>query len=280
MQQVNMKQQIVRGFCGILLALCILLAWPSLLIHGQEPPGQALLEAAQKTSPQEATFAQEKGAQMALTSDGLSFYVLWLPDASCEHVVVALPTDDQNALQAFAAWQKLAEQEGYGLVVMQTSLSDNAPAYTAEALYQQIDAVLLTLNPWPGFAMLYEPSTNTDRTYKMVALDGASTNRHFGMVMLGQANAPENTDLFKALPDMMEEEKPLLNSQWVTYCNDDKLCAEAEKTQTWLTEQGGKIVLALKASEVNFFASKADQRQVFDAYILTVGCPIILPSDQ
>ena len=122
---------------------------------------EELLALALESTPDNVAATELAGAQVLPTTDGHSFYVLWLPDdfdPATSTLIVDLHGHDAFAYDGFAAWQDDAQERGYGVLALQWWFGTGDATedyYTPEQIYAQVHAVMSDMGLASGHAVLH-----------------------------------------------------------------------------------------------------------------------------
>lgn len=133
-------------------------------------------------------YALANGVQVTLTSDGKSYYILWLPEGSnLNHLppmVVSLHGHDGYAFEDFYVWHHFLKERGYGLLAIQWWLGKGeeiSDYLSPNEIYRVIDEIFRTLHVKPGTALLHGFSRGSANIYAVAAIDRSTKNDYFAL---------------------------------------------------------------------------------------------------
>lgn len=231
------------------------------VIHTEAPSTTAtteeLLALALMAAPNQVALAEEAGVQVVPTSDGHSFYLLWLPedfDPSTDTLIVDLHGSDAFAYDSIAAWHKEAEERGYGVLALQWWFGTGDAAedyYTPKQIYALLSPIMDELGLTPGNAVLHGFSRGSASTYGVMYYDADQSEPFFGAAI---ANAGPMSMDYSMYADFMRGRygrTPLKNTRWILYCGEydgtnGDTCAQTETTSRYLVRFGGVVDLFMR----------------------------------
>lgn len=224
-----------------------------------ELPNHPLLEQARQKRAPRVTYALQNGAEVGLTEDGKSYYLLWFPKGSDSKnpppMVVTLHGHDGWAFDDFYVWHDFLKQRGYGLLAIQWWLGDGEGIkdYLApNDIYRTIDEVFRKLAIKPGTALLHGFSRGSTNTYAVAAMDRSLKNDYFALFIANSGRASSNYPPTHEIEQGRFGERPLAGSHWVTYAGAKDTNPERDgiqgmrETGEWIQKYGGTVDIAIE----------------------------------
>ncbi len=266
---------LVLIFC---FALCVLgSCWPTCLtrhvaasatfkagssIPMQYPPRvQALLDFARAADAQRYQFALDKGAQIGVTADQNSYYLLWYPpnqtNAKPEQrtLIVTLHGSEGNAFNEFFLWYNTALQHGHGILALQWYFPNTAPPrdyFAPNEAYAALEPVLKQQGLRPARALLHGFSRGSANSYYVALFDRQANNNFFGLNLSNEGGASVDYPLYQDVANGKYGERVFAGMHWMTFCGGRDPnptrdgCPAMQRTATWLQQQGATIDLVIE----------------------------------
>ncbi len=228
-----------------------------------DPAVHPLVDQARKADERRYQFALEQGAKVLPTSDGKSFYVLWLPESGKKGpppIIATIHGHASWAFDEFFLWHPEAKERGFGILAIQWWLGKGErfqDYLSPDEVYAVVDEVFEKEGVKPGTAVFHGFSRGSANSYAVAASDTHSGNRYFALFIANSGRAAMDFPSNVAIEDGEYGEKPLTGTHWVTYAgakdtNPDRdgyngMRAAAE----WVRKQGGTVDLAIEDPEGN-----------------------------
>jgi len=218
-----------------------------------------LLQQAQTADPERYQFAVEKGAQILPTTDGKSFYVLWLPEGSDPSspppMIVTLHGHGSWAFDGFFLWHPYAAERGYGILALQWWFGggeDVTDYYLPNEMYPLIGNILRANRVQPQTVLLHGFSRGSTNTYGLTALDRASGNIFFLLTISNAGGAARDFPINQSIDQGEFGSQPFADTHWVMVCGmkdpnpDRDGCPAMRATRDWVTQYGGTVDLLIE----------------------------------
>jgi len=219
-----------------------------------EVPEHPLLEQAKRECAQRMRYALDNGARVELTSDGKSFYVLWLPEntdpANPPPMIVTIHGHGSWAFDEFYLWHKAAKDRGYGILTIQWWLGKGErfqDYLVPREIYRLIEEVLKRERAKPGTALFHGFSRGSANCYAVAALDRQTGNDYFALIV---ANAGKPGLDFPPNSDIEQGKfgpEPLKGTHWVTFAGGQDPNPERSgiygmrEAAEWIRKYGGTV---------------------------------------
>jgi hypothetical protein len=241
-----------------LFLLTMVLARP---VFGEEP-GHPLLEKAKKMRAPRYQFALENGAQIGLTQEGKSFYVLWIPEGADPEnpppMVVTISGHSGWVFDEFYIWHHFLKERGYGFMAVQWWLGEGekiSDYLLPNEIYRVVDEVFKKENIKPGAALLHGFSRGSTNTYAVAAMDKSQGNHYFALIIANAGRPNSDYPPTRQIEEGRFGGNPLQGTRWVTFAggkdpnpNRDGIEGMRE-AQSWIQKYGGQIELAIEDPE-------------------------------
>ena len=140
-----------------------------------------LLKQAESQCAERVNYVKENHARIELTSDGKSFYVLWLPEGSSPAnpppMIVTIHGHGSWAFDEFYLWHQAARERGYGILAIQWWLGQGEKFQDyliPQEIYRVIDQVLTREQVKPETVIFHGFSRGSANSYAVAALDRAT----------------------------------------------------------------------------------------------------------
>ncbi len=223
-----------------------------------------LLKRAKRERAPRYQAAVQEGAQIGMTPEGQSFYVLWLPPGSTAEkmppMVVTISGHDGWAFDDFYVWKDFVKKRGYGLLAIQwwMGTGEEITDYlTPDEIYKASDAVLSKLKVKPGTVMFHGFSRGSTNTYAVAAIDRFLKKNYFALIVANSGKASSGYPPTRAIEDGQFGNQPLSGTKWVTFAG--ALDANPERdgipgmreTAQWIQRMGGTVELAIEDQEAD-----------------------------
>ena len=183
-----------------------------------------LIEKAKQDHGQRVQYALNNGAGIGLTSDGKSYYLLWLPEGSDSQnpppMVATMHGHDGCAFVDFYVWHDLLKERGYGLLAIQWWLGEGEGIndyLLPDQIYRAIDDVFRELKVRPGTAMLHGFSRGSTNIYAVAAMDRSQKKNYFSLFVANAGKANSDYPPTRDIEQGRFGDKPLAGTQWVTF---------------------------------------------------------------
>lgn len=224
-----------------------------------ELPGHPLIEKAKRDQAERVRYALENGAQVGLTADGKSYYVLWFPEGTgpgnLPPMIATMHGHDGCAFVDFYVWHSFLKERGYGLLAVQWWLGKGEK--TSDYLlpnetYRVIDDVFRELGVKPGSAMLHGFSRGAANIYPVAALDRSLNKNYFALFVANSGRANSDYPPVREIEQGRFGEKPLAGSRWVTFAGGKDTNPARDGFQgmreagDWIRKYGGTVELAIE----------------------------------
>ncbi len=224
-----------------------------------ELPSHPLIEKAQREEAPRVKYALDNGAEVGLTSDGKSYYVLWFPKGSSEKnlppMIATMHGHDGCAFVDFYVWHDFLKKRGYGFLAIQWWLGEGEGIHDyllPNETYRAIDEVFRKLGVRPGTALLHGFSRGSTNTYAVAAMDRSLKNNYFALIIANAGRASSNYPPTREIEQGRFGSRPLAGSHWVTYAgakdtNPDRDGIQGmRETGEWIQKYGGIVDLAIE----------------------------------
>lgn len=218
-----------------------------------------LLQQAQAANAERYQYAVEQGAQILPTTDGKSFYVLWLPansdPANPPPIIVSLHGHGSWAFDEFFLWHSYAVERGYGILALQWWFGGGeevADYYLPQQMYPVIENALRENHVQSQTVLLHGFSRGSANSYGLVALDRASGNNFFLLTVSNSGGATRNFPPNQSIERGDFGAQPFANTHWVMVCGmndpnpDRDGCSGMRTTRDWVTQYGGAVDLLIE----------------------------------
>ena len=218
-----------------------------------------LLKQAQAANSERYQYAITQGAQILPTSDGKSFYVLWLPEGSDlsnpPPIIVSLHGHGSWAFDEFFLWHSYAAERGYGILTLQWWFGggeDVSDYYTPQEMYPIFENILNTNHVQPQTVLFHGFSRGSTNTYGLTALDRASGNNFFLLTISNAGGAARNFPINESINRGEFGSEPFAKTHWVMVCGmkdpnpDRDGCPAMRTTRDWVTQYGGTVDLLIE----------------------------------
>ena len=203
--------------CSFIL-LALFLA-PSIVLA--ELPSHPLIEKAKQQRMPRVRYALENGAEVGLTSDGKSFYLLWFPEGySAQNpppMVATMHGHDGWAFEDFYVWHRFLKERGYGLLAIQWWLGEGEGTndyLKPNEIYRTFDEVFRKLGVKPGTAMLHGFSRGSANIYPVAALDRSTGNNYFSLFIANAGRANSNYPPVHEIEQRRFGTQPFAGTHW------------------------------------------------------------------
>lgn len=217
--------------------------------------GDSLAHQAQVDNPARYEEALRHGAQIVVTPDLRSFYVLWFPEgvthATARGMILTLHGHGSWATDEFALWRPHAATRGYGIIALQWwfggGSSHLSEYYAPEDLYPLIEGILREQGIRQGTVLLHGFSRGASNSYALTALD---RHRGRGLFRLTVANAGGATMSYppnQAIERGAFGPAPFSGTHWALFCGgkdphpERDGCPAMDRTQAWLRTLGATV---------------------------------------
>lgn len=249
----------IKKLTGCFALLALLSATASVFA---ELPSHPLIEKAKQEQAQRVQYALDNGAQVRLTSDRKSYYILWFPRGSSESnpppMVATMHGHDGCAFVDFYVWHHFLKERGYGLLAVQWWLGEGEGIkdyLLPNEIYRVIDEVFRKLNLKPGSAMLHGFSRGSTNIYAVAAMDRSLKNNYFALFIANAGRASSGYPPTHEIEQGRFGDKPLAGSHWVTFAGGKDPNPERDgvqgmrETGEWIKRYGGTVDLAIEDPE-------------------------------
>lgn len=227
-----------------------------------EMPVHLLIEKARQEEAQRVRYALDNGAQVGLTSDGKSYYVLWLPEGADPKnpppMVATMHGHAGCAFSDFYVWHHIVKERGYGLLAVQWWLGGGEEMrdyLLPNEVYRAMDDVFGKLKIAPGTAMLQGFSCGSENIYAVAVLDRSLHKNYFSVFVANSGQANSNYPPTHEIETGRFGDQLFLGSHWVTYAGEKDVNPDQDgvramrKTGEWIKKYGGTIDLAMEDPE-------------------------------
>lgn len=245
-------------------------------------PDHRLLEQAREESPERFHYALENGADIGITPDGKTFYILWLPENSrtgdLPPIIATIHGHASWASDEFYLWHKEAAARGYGILAIQWWLGEGEgyrDYLMPQEIYRTIDQVLEREGARPDSVLFHGFSRGSANCYAITALDRSRGRGYFALTV---ANAGKPSPGF---PPNAEIEsgvfgpRPFLGTHWVTFAGGNDPHPDRDgiegmrEAAIWIRRYGGVIDLAIEdknADHGGFHKDPKNMRAALDIF--------------
>ncbi len=224
-----------------------------------EIPNHPLVEKAKQERRARVQYALANDAQVILTQDAKSFYLLWLPENSrvdnLPPMVVTLHGHSGYAFEDFYVWHNFLKERGYGLLALQWWLGAGEAItdyLLPNEIYRVIDQALRKLHAKPGQALLHGFSRASANIYAVAAMDRSTKNHYFSLFIANAGKASRDYPPTREIEQGRFGDKPLAGSHWVTFAGGkdpnpgrDGVLGMRE-TVDWIRRYGGNVDLVIE----------------------------------
>ncbi len=224
-----------------------------------ELPHHSLIEQAQQEEAPRVRYALEHGAEVGLTADGKSYYLLWFPEGSdAQHpppMITTLHGHEGCAFVDFYVWHQFLKPRGYGLLAIQWWLGTGEGIHDyllPQEIYRVIDDVFRGLQIRPGAAMLHGFSRGAANIYAVAAMDRSLHKEYFSLFVANAGKANSDYPPTREIEQGRFGDQPLAGSQWVTYGGgqdphpDRSGIVGMRDAGAWIQQYGGTVALAIE----------------------------------
>lgn len=200
-------------------------------------------------------FAIDKNAEIRNTSDNKAFSIWWQPSTTMPAgVIVTLHGHDSFATDEFYLWQPYAQTRGYAILALQwwfgvgETMSDY---YLPQQMYPIVAALLKEKGVKAGTVLFHGYSRGSANSYGMAALDTASGNRYFNMVLSNAGAAAADFPPNQQIVAGADGAQPFNGIQWVMYCGeldpDPTIngCPAMTASKDWVIKYGATFKLLI-----------------------------------
>ncbi len=263
------------------MALTILtLTIASYLAYGV--PEHRLLEQARRESPDRFRYALENGANIDITPDSKTFYILWLPKNAMTGepppIIATIHGHASWAFDEFYLWHKEAAERGYGVLAIQWWLGEGEryqDYLMPHEIYRIIDQVLEREGVGAESVLFHGFSRGSANCYAVTALDRTKGRGYFTLTVANagkpSAGFPPNAEI----EDGVFGPKPFGGTHWVTFAggkdpNPDRDGIEGmREAASWIRRYGGIVDLAIEdknADHGGFHKDPKNMRAALDIF--------------
>ena len=227
-----------------------------------ELPSHPLIEQAKQERGPRVQYAIQNGAEVGLTADGKSFYLLWLPEGSDPQnpppMIATMHGHDGWAFEDFYVWHRFLKERGYGLLAIQWWLGegeDMRDYLLPNEVYRVIDDVFHELNIKPGTGMLHGFSRGSANVYAVAAMDRSLQKNYFSLFVANSGQANSNYPPTHEIEEGLFGDQPFTGTHWVTYAGEKDVNPDRDgvramrKTGDWIRSYGGTVDLAIEDPE-------------------------------
>lgn len=241
-----------------LLAGCLLL--PHLMADEPQLTGQSskLFELNRKDA-QWFRDAMNLQPEVATTSDGRSFMLIWKASKSPSKWIVSLHGAGKPA-RGFASddlaiWHRHIKDRDVGIICLQWWLGTGDLAkdfLNPQSMYREFDLALQKLEVKPGQVMLHGFSRGSANTYPIAALDHGRGKKYFGLCVASSGGVSLDYPPTRAIMQGEYGNKPLSSTRWITVAGARDQNAGRDgitgmrTTAQWLKEQGAEVLLQIE----------------------------------
>lgn len=224
-----------------------------------ELPDHPLIQQAKQTRAPRVQYALKNGAEVHLTSDGKSFYLLWFPEGTSAQdpppMVATVHGHDSWAFEDFYVWHRFLKERGYGLLAVQWWLGKGEATsdyLLPNEIYRTIDEVFGGLHVKPGSALLHGFSRGSANMYALAALDRNLKKDYFALFIANAGKAHSNYPPTHEIEEGRFGARPFEGSHWVTYAGAKDPDPERSgipgmrQTGQWIKRYGGTVDLAIE----------------------------------
>ncbi len=224
-----------------------------------EIPKHPLIDQARKQRGLRVEYALKNGVQVGLTSDGKSYYVLWLPKGSAPKdpppMLVSMHGHGGYAFEDFYVWHRYLEKRGYGLLAVQWWLGkgERTEDYLLpHEVYRVIDDVMKKMRIKPQTALLHGFSRGSANIYPVAAMDRSLHNNYFKLFIANAGRANSGYPPVGEIENGRYGDKPFAGTHWVTFAGGKDTNSQRDglqgmrETGEWLEKYGGTVDLAIE----------------------------------
>ncbi|HWA26199.1 MAG TPA: hypothetical protein VG734_11090 [Lacunisphaera sp.] len=196
--------------------------------------------------------AAKLAPEIAPTSDGKSFVVIWRAQPNPTRWIVSLPGTHGFATDDLAIWHPGLNGRDVGLVSLQWWLGHGDAYYTPEEIHREITAVLERVQAKPGMVMLHGFSRGSANSYAVAALDAGRGSHYFALLVASSGGVATDYPPTRALLRGDYGPRPLAGTRWITAAGardshpDRDGIPGMRRTAAWLKEQGATVVAAIE----------------------------------
>jgi hypothetical protein len=218
-----------------------------------------LIEKARQERMNRFQYALANGAQVALTADGKSYYILWLPEGrnfnNLPPMVVTLHGHDGYAFDDFYVWHHFLKERGYGVLAIQWWLGKGEATsdyLLPNEIYRIIDQTFRELQVKPGTALLHGFSRASTNIYAIAAIDRSTKNDYFALFIANAGRASSDYPPTHEIEQGRFGNQPFAGSHWVTFAGgkdpnpDRDGVVGMRETADWIESYGGSVDLAIE----------------------------------
>ncbi len=241
------------------LASLLFLALFTLPARAEDPKLPPLVAQGRDADPHRYQFALDKGAQILPTSDGKSFYILWLPETKkgAEHppMIATIHGHDGFAFNEFFLWYPEAKKRGMGILAIQWWLGkgERPQDYLSpDEVYAVVEDVFEKEGMMEGSSLFHGFSRGSANSYAVGANDTHSGKRYFSLFVANSGKPSLDYPPNMAIERGEYGEKPLTGTHWVTYAGAKDTNPERDGFEgmrgagEWIRQHGGVVDLALE----------------------------------
>ncbi len=247
-----------------------------------EAQGQVLLEKAEQMRGPRVEFARQHAAQISLTPDQKSFYVLWLPPGTDlknpPPLIVTVGGHSTYAFDDFFVWYPFLKEKGYGLLALQWWLGENQSLHgylTPREIYESLESILSQTGVRPGTLLLHGFSRGSANIYSIAALDRAGGRKYFRLIVANAGKPNRDYPPTHEIEVGVFGEKPFEGTHWVTFGGgkdpnpDRDGIPGMREAGKWIESYGGKVELAIEDPEGEhggFHRNPENVKAAFDVF--------------
>ena len=226
------------------------------------PPNiQALLDWVRTNNPQHYQFALDQGAQIMVTADQRSFYLLWYPAAQLNQpadkrsLIVTMHGTGGNAFTEFFLWYNSAQQHKQGVLALQWYFPANTPPndyYVPTDSYSALAAALKAQAFKAGRALFHGFSRGSANSYYVSMFDRLSGNYFFALNVANSGGAATDYPIYLDIAAGRYGTRVLAGTRWITSCGERDPnptrdgCDALRRTDAWLTQQGALLDMVIE----------------------------------
>jgi hypothetical protein len=239
-------------------------------------PGARVLADARRRAPSAAAFARARGARVAVTRDGRSYYVLWPGARRGGRVIVTMHGYLSTAFDDFKHWYPVASARGYEVLAIQWRLGPRASQSSSPSgIYAQVRDALRGAGVGRGQALLHAYSSAAYRVYGVAALDRRSAGL-FGLDVAAAGGArPRFSPLYRQVFGGGWGPRSLAGSNWVLFCGgrdpypDATGCRAMRRTRDLIRRRGGtveRLIVDPRANHGGFLKDRHHVNAALDVF--------------